>query len=81
MLRAKKVSLAVSAALGSGLIGLAPAALAQATGAQALERVEITGSLLRRIEGETALPVTTLSTEEIIRSGATNAEQAMRLVT
>ena len=81
MLRLTRVSLAVSAALGSGLIGLAPGALAQTTGTQALERVEITGSLLRRIEGETALPVTTLSTDEIVRSGATNAEQAMRLVT
>jgi iron complex outermembrane recepter protein len=81
MLRAKKVSLAVSAALSSGLIGLAPNALAQASGTQALERVEITGSLLRRIEGEAALPTTTISREELINAGATNAEQALRLVT
>ena len=81
MLRAKKISIAVSAALGSGLIGMAPNALAQATGAQALERVEVTGSLLRRIEGETSLPTTTLSTDEIVKAGATNAEQAMSLVT
>jgi len=83
MLRAKKISLAVSAALGSGLIGMAPNALAQATGtqAQALERVEITGSLLRRIEGETSLPTTTLGVDEIVKAGATNAEQAMNLVT
>ena len=32
MLKGKKISLAVSAALGSGLIGLAPNALAQASG-------------------------------------------------
>jgi len=81
MLRAKKISLAVSAALSSGLIGMAPNALAQASGTQALERVEITGSLLRRIEGETALPVTTLSVTELQAAGATNAEQALRLVT
>ena len=81
MFQAKKISLAVSAALSSGLIGLAPSALAQSTGTQALERVEITGSLLRRIEGETALPTTTLSTDEIVKAGATNAEQAMSLVT
>jgi iron complex outermembrane recepter protein len=81
MLRAKKISLAVSAALGSGLIGMAPNALAQASGTQALERVEITGSLLRRIESENALPVTTLSTDELVKAGATNAEQALRLVT
>ena len=79
MLRMKKVTLAVSAAIGSGLLGLAPQALAQAT-AQALERVEITGSLLRRIEGETALPVTTISVDDLRQSGVTNAEQALRLV-
>jgi len=81
MVRAKKISLAVSAALGSGLIGLTPNALAQSSGAQALERVEITGSLLRRIEGETALPVTTLSVQELRAAGATNAETALRLIT
>ena len=81
MFQAKKISLAVSAALSSGLIGLAPSALAQSTGTQALERVEITGSLLRRIEGETALPVTTLTTDELVKAGATNAEQALRLIT
>jgi len=79
--RAKKISLAVSAALSSGLIGLAPNALAQATGTQALERVEITGSLLRRIEGETSLPTTTISVDELRQAGVTNAEQALRLVT
>jgi iron complex outermembrane receptor protein len=79
--RAKRISLAVSAALSSGLIGLAPSALAQATGTQALERVEITGSLLRRIEGETSLPVTTLSIDELRAAGATNAETALRLIT
>jgi iron complex outermembrane receptor protein len=81
MLRVTKVSLAVTAALGSGLIGLAPNALAQATGTQALERVEVTGSLLRRIEGETSLPTTTISRDELVNAGVTNAEQALRLVT
>jgi iron complex outermembrane receptor protein len=81
MRKAKQISLAVSAALGSGLLGLAPGALAQTTGSQSLERVEITGSLLRRIEGETALPVTTISADELVKAGVTNAEQAMRLVT
>jgi iron complex outermembrane receptor protein len=81
MLRAKKISLAVSAALGSGLIGMAPGAMAQTPGTQALERVEVTGSLLRRIETENALPLTTLGVDEIVKAGATNAEQALQLVT
>jgi len=58
-----------------------PAPVIAQTGAQALERVEITGSLLKRIEGETSLPVTTLSVDELRKAGATNAEQALRLVT
>jgi len=81
MFRAKKISLAVSAALGSGLIGLAPSAVAQSTSAQSLERVEVTGSLLRRIEGETSLPTTLISADELRNAGVTNAEQALRLVT
>ncbi len=79
MWKLKKITLAVSAAIGGGLVGFAPQALAQ--GAQALERVEITGSLLRRIEGETALPVTTISVEDLQQVGVTNAEQALRVVT
>ena len=48
---------------------------------QALERVEVTGSLIRRIEGETALPVVTISTEELQKAGVTNAEQAVKFIT
>ena len=44
----------VLAAFSAGLIGLAPEVRAQ----QQLERVEITGSSLRRVDAETALPVT-----------------------
>ncbi len=75
-----KLSLAVSAALSAGLVGFAPGAVGQTT-PQAMDRVEITGSLLRRIETENALPVTTISSDELVKAGATNAEQALRLVT
>jgi iron complex outermembrane recepter protein len=37
----------------------------------ALERVEITGSSVRRIDGETALPVQVIKKEQIEKSGAT----------
>ena len=55
MFKRTQLSLAVSAALGAGLIGFTPTAIAQTQ--QSLDRVEVTGSLIRRIEGETALPV------------------------
>jgi iron complex outermembrane receptor protein len=59
---------------GSMLLGLlAPAAKAQ--------RVEITGSSIRQISSETALPVTVLKTEDLAKAGVTNAEQALAFIT
>jgi iron complex outermembrane receptor protein len=46
--------------------------------AQPVERVEITGSALRRIDAETALPVQIITREEVERTGATNVEQFLQ---
>jgi iron complex outermembrane receptor protein len=43
-----------------------------------LERVEITGSSIKRIEGETALPVQVIKREEIDKSGVTTAAELLR---
>ncbi len=43
-------------------------------------KVEITGSNIKRIEGEGALPVQTISRDEINRSGAQNAMEIMNLI-
>ncbi|MBI3714743.1 MAG: TonB-dependent receptor plug domain-containing protein [Betaproteobacteria bacterium] len=48
--------------------------------AQKVEKVEVTGSSIKRIEGETALPVLVVSKEEIVRSGATNTEELLKSV-
>lgn len=81
MFRKKHLGLAVSAAFGgvTGLLAIASPAMAQSQ--TTLDRVEITGSMLRRIEGETALPVTTLRAEELEKAGVTNAEQAVKFIT
>ena len=42
-----------------------------------LERVEITGSSIRRVDAETALPVTIIKVEELTKQGITTAEQAL----
>jgi iron complex outermembrane recepter protein len=76
MMKRTQVSLAIGAAFSAGLIGLSPEVQAQ----QQLERVEITGSSLRRVDAETALPVTILRGEDLIRQGITTAEQAVRIV-
>jgi iron complex outermembrane recepter protein len=48
---------------------------------QQLERVEITGSSIKRIDAETALPVQVITREQIQRSGVSNVEQLMEQVT
>ncbi len=62
---------ALLAALASG------AALAQET---KLERIEITGSSIKRIDGETALPVQTIKREDIDKSGVTTAAEILRSI-
>ncbi len=60
---------------GTLALGTAPA-FAQ----QQLERVEITGSSIRRIEADTALPVQIVTREEIARTGASSTEQLLQSI-
>ena len=41
----------------------------------------ITGSSIRQISSETALPVTVLKAEDLAKAGVTNAEQALAFIT
>jgi iron complex outermembrane receptor protein len=65
---------------GLGLAFGGLAALPQAALAQETQRVEITGSAIKRVASETALPVTTITRAEIERSGATTAQDLMALI-
>ncbi len=61
----------------------APAAMAQTdqqTAAQTKEKIEVTGSNIKRVEGEGALPVTVISREEIEKSGATTPMELLNLI-
>ena len=51
----------------------ASSALAQ--DAQKLERIEITGSSIKRIDAETAVPLTVVTRESIDKSGASNVQE------
>ncbi len=73
MFRRTKVCSALMLAFGGTLALNAAPVFAQ----QQLERVEITGSSIRRISGETALPVSVIKVEELTRQGVTNVEQAV----
>jgi len=80
----KQLSTAVIRALGAGamVVTFAPVAMAQQQPPQpaAKERIEVTGSNIKRVEGESALPVTVITREEIDRSGATNAMELLQLI-
>src|SRR5258708_5129947 len=72
----RRIAPALSIAFGAGLVTvpIAPPAFAQ----QTIERVEITGSSIKRIDAETALPVQIVSRQEIEATGSTNVEQFLQ---
>ncbi len=78
----KKSVFAVAATLGPCLV-LPMSALAQTsdTAEVKTERVEITGSSIKRIDAETALPVTILKREDIERIGAVSTEELVKQLT
>ncbi len=63
---------------GAILALAATSALAQE--AQKLERIEITGSSIRRVDAETALPVSVISRADIERTGVTTAQDLVQLI-
>jgi iron complex outermembrane receptor protein len=73
MFKKTKVCTGVLIALGGGL-GL----MAAATQAQEVQRIEITGSSIKRVVSEGALPVQVISKEEIARTGATSVSELMQ---
>jgi iron complex outermembrane recepter protein len=79
MFKRTTISACALLALGGGAL-LTPVASTAQT-ADSPQRIEITGSLIRRISSEAALPVVTLNVEELQKSGVTNAEQAVKFIT
>jgi len=61
-----------------GLAALAPSAFAQDD--QAVQRVEITGSSIKRIDAETSVPVTVLKADDLKKQGVTTVEQILQSV-
>ncbi len=75
MFKKSKVCTGVLLALGGGLmLGSLPAF------AQGVERIEITGSRIKRVDSEGSLPVTTMKREELQASGAVTVAEFMRVV-
>ncbi|GAB2862107.1 TonB-dependent receptor [Pseudoduganella ginsengisoli] len=72
MLQKNRIHLAILLAFGS-----AAPALAQD---QAVQRVTVTGSSIKRIDGESALPVTVIKAEEFVSKGMTTVEEVLNSV-
>ena len=70
----KRSHISIAAAVAAGSLASAGAF------AQDAQRVEITGSAVRRIAAETALPVTVLRAADIARSGVTNTVDLLRIL-
>ena len=79
MLRNRHIAGIVIPAIGGLLAGAPMAGRAQPAPVQ-LERVEITGSSIKRIEGEGALPVQVLTRDDIQKTGAATVEQLLQTV-
>ena len=56
------------------------AAAQSAPGAQKIEKIEVTGSNIKRIDAETALPITIVTREEIERSGSVTVEELLNRI-
>jgi iron complex outermembrane receptor protein len=78
MFQRTKICSGLLIAIGSGAFSVSGAALAQDASVQ---RVEIIGSSIKRVDTETDAPITTISHEEIAKSGATTVEELLRHVT
>src|SRR2546421_322518 len=70
----KKLSLALTQVLGAMTVAATPVYAQQA---QKIEKIEVTGSNIKRIEGESALPVTVINRQDIEKTGATTAAELL----
>jgi len=76
--KALAAAVARAMAAGCGLVAVLPVAAQDTT--QKIEKIEVTGSNIKRIEGEGSLPVTLITREDIDRSGATTPMELLNLV-
>src|SRR5258708_5916548 len=85
MITEKRLSAALARIFGgvlSATLMVALPALGQSgDSAQKVEKIEITGSSIKRIDAETALPVQVLTRDDIQRVGASTAEELLKNIT
>ena len=79
--RSLRVMFSGSIVLGAGFIAQPVLAQQSAPEAQAPQRIEITGSSIRRADAETPSPVQVISAEDLKKSGYTSIAQVLQNIT
>jgi iron complex outermembrane receptor protein len=77
----KPLARCMALAFGGSLALLSVNVYAQAQEAQKQERIEVTGSNIKRIDSETASPVQVITRKEIERTGAQNLNDVLQNIT
>lgn len=80
MFKKTKLCKGLLLAFGGTLAFGALPAHAQDAQATQLDRVEVTGSSIKRLAAEAALPIQVLKADDLAKAGVTNAEQALAFV-
>jgi iron complex outermembrane receptor protein len=81
MLKKTKLCTGLMVACGGVLLSAGQAAIAQTPPTQSLERVEVTGSNIKRTDTETASPVQILTRQDIEKTGKQSIQEVLRGVT
>ena len=77
----KPCVMAVAATLTTLSVNAQTTPVAPAVPAVKIEKIEVTGSSIKRIEGESALPVETITREDIDKAGVTTAAELLQKIT
>ncbi|MBC7916867.1 MAG: TonB-dependent receptor [Rhodoferax sp.] len=75
------ISMAIRVAIGAVTVLGIPGVASAQQAVQSLNRVEVTGSSIKRLESETSLPIEVITLEMIEKSGVTTAEQLLGQIT
>jgi iron complex outermembrane receptor protein len=77
MFQRTKICSGLLLAFGGSMLSIAPGAFAQDNSVQ---RVEITGSAIKRVDAETSVPVTVIKADDLKKQGVTTVEQILQNV-
>jgi iron complex outermembrane recepter protein len=70
------LSLSLKAMFAAGA-AISVSALAQEAAAPPMQRVEVTGSSIKRLQAETANPLSVIKADEFVKAGVTNVQEAL----